>query len=147
MTSNQRGVVGGVEVLPFGLLIFVAGTLVILHAFSIVNAKLAVADAAREGARAAIDNVEADQAASVATAAARRAFGGSGLPQDQLFVTITGPPAGRCGLLAVTAAYRVPGIRVPVVSAFRHPTTVRSTYREHVERFGSGATGDATCGG
>jgi hypothetical protein len=49
---DEGGAVGGLEVLPFGLLIFVVGILLVVNAWAVVDAKLAAEAAAREAARA-----------------------------------------------------------------------------------------------
>jgi len=52
---SQRGQIGGFEVLPFGLLLFVAAMLVITNAWAVIDAKHATSSAAREGARAYVE--------------------------------------------------------------------------------------------
>ncbi|MBA2283441.1 MAG: hypothetical protein H0W25_19710, partial [Acidimicrobiia bacterium] len=48
---DERGQMGGIEALPFGLLIFVVGALLVANAWAVIDAKLAVTAAAREAAR------------------------------------------------------------------------------------------------
>ena len=52
---DERGQAGGVEALPFGLLIFVVGALLVASAWVVVDAKLAVVSAAREAARTYVE--------------------------------------------------------------------------------------------
>ena len=58
--NEDCGQVGGIEVLPFGLLVFIVGTLLVANAWAVVDAKLAVTSAAREAVRS---YVEADDGA------------------------------------------------------------------------------------
>src|SRR3954447_14686723 len=67
---DERGQVGGLEALAFGLLIFVIGTLIVANAWAVVDAKFAVESAARQAAR---NYVEPGHADVEAAAAAQRA--------------------------------------------------------------------------
>src|SRR4029079_720569 len=53
---TERGVVGGIEVLPFGFLIFVVGSLVIANAWAVIDARMAADAAARQAARAYVES-------------------------------------------------------------------------------------------
>ena len=55
--GGDGGQVGGIEALPFGLLVFVVGALLVANAWAVVDAKLAVDAAARQATR---HYVEAD---------------------------------------------------------------------------------------
>jgi hypothetical protein len=44
---DETGAVGGIEVLPFALLVFVAGTLLLANAWAVVEGKVAASAAAR----------------------------------------------------------------------------------------------------
>ncbi|MGV3758684.1 MAG: hypothetical protein ACO1PW_03960 [Actinomycetota bacterium] len=48
---GDRGQVAGIEAIPFGLLIFVLGGLLLANAWAVVDAKLATDAAAREAVR------------------------------------------------------------------------------------------------
>ena len=48
---REQGFVAGGEVLPFGVLIFVLGTLLLVNAWAVIDAKFAVSSASREAAR------------------------------------------------------------------------------------------------
>ena len=52
---DDRGQVAGIEVLPFGFLVLVAGTLLVVNAWAVVDAKFAVDAAVREAARAYVE--------------------------------------------------------------------------------------------
>ncbi|MGZ4694068.1 MAG: hypothetical protein ACXWA3_10620, partial [Acidimicrobiales bacterium] len=48
---DDRGQLAGIEVLPFGVLVFVVGALLITNAWAVVDAKIAVDAASREAVR------------------------------------------------------------------------------------------------
>ena len=62
---GDAGQVGGIEAVPFGLLVLLVGILVLAHTWAVVDAKFVTAGTAREATRAfveAADEVEADAA-------------------------------------------------------------------------------------
>ena len=62
---GDAGQVGGIEAVPFGLLVLLVGVLVLAHTWAVVDAKFITAGTAREATRAfveAADEVEADAA-------------------------------------------------------------------------------------
>jgi hypothetical protein len=67
--SGDDGFAGGLEALVFGVLIFVIGTLLVVNAWAVVDAKFATSSAAREAVRAA---VETPRAATSVAAPTRR---------------------------------------------------------------------------
>ena len=50
LLRGDAGMVGGIEVLPFGVLIFVVGSLLVANAWAVVDTKFMVTSAAREAA-------------------------------------------------------------------------------------------------
>ncbi len=76
---GDAGQVGGIEALPFGLLIFVVGTLLIANAWAVVDAKFATDAAARQAVRTFVeadDPASARSEARAAGLAAVQAHGG-----------------------------------------------------------------------
>ena len=57
---GDAGQVGGIEALPFGLLIFVAGSLLIANAWAVVDAKFATDAAARQAVRTFVESDDHD---------------------------------------------------------------------------------------
>jgi Flp pilus assembly protein TadG len=137
---DDRGQVAGIEVLPFGFLVLVAGTLLVVNAWAVVDAKFAVTAAAREAARA---YVEAPDEGSARAAAEQRAIEalaahGRGDP-DRIEVSVDAPEGfGRCVPVVVTVSYRVPALSVPFVGGFGRALTVRSTHTELVDPYRDG---------
>ena len=52
---DDRGQFAGIEALPFGVLVFVLGSLLLTNAWAVVDAKATVTTAAREGARTYVE--------------------------------------------------------------------------------------------
>ncbi|HEX9992939.1 MAG TPA: hypothetical protein VGB14_08440 [Acidimicrobiales bacterium] len=142
---GDRGVVGGVEVLPFGVLVFVAGSLLVANAWAVVDAKLAVTSAAREAVRAYVEAPDAGTAAATADDAARSALAGHGRDPARLGLTLDGG-FGRCVPVVAVATYDVPAVSLPFVGGFGPALTVRAEHRELVDPFRAGLGGEADCG-
>lgn len=144
---GDGGQVGGVEVLPFGFLLFVSATLLFVNAWGVLDAKFAVTAAAREAVRAF---VEADTAAEAAEAATRRAdetlaaYGRSG-ERASMRAPELEQPFGRCVRVAITVAYEVPMISIPFLGGFGSATAVEATHSALVDPFRSDIEGTATC--
>jgi hypothetical protein len=134
---GDGGYVGGIEVLPFGLLVFLVGALLVANAWAVVDARLAAGSAAREAARTYVETVEGD--AGEATAAARiaavDALTGHGRNVDDMGFTIS--PAGavaRCQRVDVTVSYRIRAVTVPFVGGLGD-ATVSVTHSEIIDPF------------
>jgi hypothetical protein len=145
---DDRGQVGGIEVLPFGFLIFVAGTLLIVNAWAVVDARLAVSAAAREATRA---YVEAPDGAAAAAAAERRATEtlvayGRGEPGRVHLrpAEVEGGEFGRCRRIRITVTYDVPALTLPFLGGFGHAITATATHSEIVDPFRNGL-GEGSC--
>lgn len=139
---GDAGFVGGSESMLFGVLVFVAGTLLLFNAWAVVDAKMATSSAARETART---YVESDGDPGAAVAAGQAAFDATtGLSADALSTTIAGEFA-RCQRITVTSTYNVPAISLPF-GGWGSGFTVTSTHSEIVDPFRSGIDGRADCG-
>ena len=141
---DERGQAGGVEALPFGLLIFVVGALLVASAWAVIDAKLAVVSAAREAART---YVEADDAASgsvAAVAAAEEAMANHGRHQavDVRIDNETG--FVRCAPITAVVSYEVPAVPLPWIGGIGE-ITVTSRHSERIDPFRDGIPGAAQC--
>jgi len=145
---DDRGQVGGIEVLPFGVLVFVIGALIVTSAWAVVDAKVMVDAAAREAVRA---YVEAPNQAAAEAAAARAAddtVAGHGRRADHVALAIThdgGRPFARCVLVRVDARYPVPALRLPWIGGVAGVVTVHAHHTERIDPFRSGLAGTAPC--
>lgn len=147
---GDRGQVAGIEVLPFGLLVFLAGTLLVLNIWGVVDAKYAADAAAREATRFVVESVRLDRDPAEVRAGARavaaRTFSGhgrAGRPDVRIH-----PEDGslrRCDRIRVTVASRVPAIRIPFVGGFGNGFHVVATHSELVDPLRSGVGGRADC--
>lgn len=152
---SDVGVVGGIEALPFGVLIFVLGTLMVVETWAVIDAKFAVDSAAREATRRYVEADPADpagtpEALAVATGyAALEAHGRD--PQrgnvELSELDVAGSPAGfvRCARVTFTATYDVPALNLPGLGGFGPSFTVRSTHSELVDPYRDGVPGEAAC--
>lgn len=138
------------EVLPFGLLIFVGGALLIINIWAVVDTKFAADAAAREAARWVVE------AAGESTSAASLRAGATQIATDTLAdhgragpVQVEVGPADaafvRCERIHVTVAVEVPAIRLPFLGGFGDAFDVRATRGELIDPTRSGVDGLATC--
>lgn len=143
--AGERGAVGGIEVLPFGFLVFVVGALLIGNAWAVVDAKLAVEAAAREAGRAYAEAGDQPTAEREAQRAARASMEGAGRDPDRLVLTDDAPRHVRCAIVEHTASYRIPAVAIPLVGGFGG-TTVRGRHREVIDPFVAGLGPEDDCG-
>jgi hypothetical protein len=144
---GERGVVGGAEVLPFGFLVFVVGTLLLVNAWAVVDAKLTVESAAREAGRSYVEAGDARAATAAARRSAREVVAGAGRDPDRLVLSNDRPAYVRCAVVNHEATYRVPSLTLPFVGGFGRGITVHGRHRDVIDPFASGLGGTADCGG
>jgi hypothetical protein len=144
-----------VEVLPFGVLLFVIGTLLVANCWAVVDAKLATDAAAREATRRFVESpvVAADaggDAEAQAVAAGLDALAAHGRDPDTATVALTaldGPGGAgaytRCARATFTATYRVPALTLPWIGGFGEAFTVTSSHTELVDPYRDGVPGSA----
>jgi hypothetical protein len=147
--------VGGVEALPFGLLVFVVGTLLVANAWAVVDAKLAVDAAARQATRtyveadpgAAGDGRHAERRATDAGLGALDAHGRdrrrATVGLRALEATDGGTGFSRCARATFTASYEVPALTLPWIGGFGDGIDVTSSHSELVDPYRSGVPGSA----
>ncbi len=144
--SGDAGQVAGIEVLPFGFLLFVAVTLLFANAWGIFDAKLAVSSAAAHGARSYSEADTAQSAHTAATLSAQatlRAYGRTN-SAAKIDIVVT-PQFHRCARVTVTVSYPVPTIRVPFLGGFGGTRVVQSSFSEIVDPFRNRLVGMAQC--
>lgn len=145
VTSTQRtrlrgdaGQVAGIEVIPFGILIFVIGSLLIANAWAVVDAKAAVVAASREATRVYVEAPDQTSASIRAQAASRSAITGHGRNPDRARLVVdhvADEPWGRCVRVIVTVHYPVPALTLPWIGGYGHPFDVRSTHSEVIDPY------------
>jgi len=142
---GDNGQVGGIEALPFGLLIFVVGSLLIANAWAVVDAKFATDAAARQAVRTFVEADDPDVATADARAAGLAAIDAHGRDPGRAIVQPVGDPQlVRCERATFEAVYEVPALSLPLIGGYgRAPFRVRSTHSELVDPFRSGVAGSA----
>ncbi len=135
---GERGQVGGFEVLPFGLLLFVSALLVITNAWAVIDAKLAASSAAREATRAYAESTSASDANASIEQRAHEALAAYGRDGDRVGIRVDAEPFGRCARITIEVSYRVPALTVPFIGGFGSGITARSTHSEIVDPYRSG---------
>lgn len=143
--AREDGVVGGLEALPFGVLVFVVGTLIVVNAWGVVDAKMTVAGAAREAVRAYVEAPVGTDAEGLARTAANQSMDAMGRTAREPRITMAGD-ARRCNRVSATVAYKIPALRLPWVGGLGS-FTATSTASEIVDPLRSGVAGEATCVG
>lgn len=128
----------GMEVIPFGLLTFVVGALLVANAWAVIDAKMAVSAAAREATRAFVEAPVDGDPLALADAAARSAIAGAGRDPAQLVLTPLEAVFARCETVRFEASYRVPAVKVPWVGGFGSGFTASARHAEVVDPYRSG---------
>lgn len=141
---DETGAVAGWEALPFGLLVFVVGTLVIANAWAVVDAKMATTAAAREGARVLVEAPDEATGVGRVDGAVARTLEGHGRDSGGASVSLAGT-FERCAQVSVTVEVPVPSIVVPWVGGLGSGLVARSTHAELVDPLRSGVPGEASC--
>jgi hypothetical protein len=137
---DEKGFVGGLEALPFGFLVFVAGSLLLVNAWAVFDCHLAASAAAREAVRAFVESEgsEAD-ARRAGEVAALEALDGHGKQADRVAIEWTGAQLVRCQPVTATVRYQVPLVVVPWIGAFGGGVLSTSArHREVVDPFRRG---------
>ena len=138
--ADERGALGGAEVLPFLFLVFVVGILVIFNAWLVVDARLAAASAAREGARAVAESEESRSVSAARASAieALEAYGridaGNVSVED---VEFSHGAFGRCTRATVTVVYDTPFVSIPFLGGVG-TRTVTMSHSELVDPYRDG---------
>jgi hypothetical protein len=144
---DDAGQMAGMEAVPFGLLIFVIGSLLLANAWAVVDAKLAVTASAREATRAFVEASTGGEAVLAAHAAARSSIAGHGRNPNDLELSVDAAVFGRCTPVVAHASLAVSSINLPFIGGFGRTFEVRATHSEIVDPYRSGLEGEATCAG
>jgi hypothetical protein len=143
--SGEGGFAGGFEGLLFGMLLFVAGTLLIAYAWAVVDTKAATEEAARQAATMYVEAPSATLAAASAKQAADAALAGYGRDPARAAVTLAAGSFGRCQRITISVSYPAPLLVLPWIGRVGSGQAVRANHSELVDPYGSGLPGTATC--
>ena len=142
---REDGQVAGIEILPLALLVFVVGSLLLVNAWAVIDAKLAASDAAAATAQAYAEvpgGLDTAQAWQVASAAGQDAFDAAALPADRTRLRPRIEPGPtRCGRVVVEATVVVPRIVLPWIGGFGDGIEVRARHSRLVDPFRDGLDG------
>jgi len=127
----------GIEALPFALLTFVVGTLIVVNAWAVIDAKITVSSAAREATRAYVEAPVDGDPAGLADTAARAAVVGAGRDPQRLTLMQLDGSFARCNTVRFEAAYRLPAMRIPWLGGLG-TFTARARHAEIVDPFRTG---------
>jgi hypothetical protein len=143
---DERGQVGNVEVLPFGLLVFVIGALLVTNAWAVIDARGTAASASREAVRAYAEASDAFTADRDAREAAANTAIGHGRDPGRLRLDIEPQgPFARCVPVTIRASYEVPALHLPWIGGFGHAFDVVDGHTELIDPYRSGLGGEAQC--
>lgn len=142
---GEDGVVGGVEALPFSVLIFVVGTLILVNAWGVVDAKLAATAAAREAARTFVESDGGPSGLDAADRAGKGAYENYGRDPDKITLVPTYDAFQRCGRVTYVAETQVKAIKVPFIAGLGD-FTVEARHSEQIDALRSGVGGEGACG-
>lgn len=135
---------GGIEALPFGILIFVVGSLLIANAWAVVDAKFATDAAARQAVRTYVEGTDPASARLDAYAAGIESVRAHGRDPSRATVVAVGEaPLVRCARVTFEARYEVPALSLPFIGGYGAAFSVRSTHSELVDPFRNGLPGTA----
>ena len=147
---GERGQVAGIEALPFGLLIFVAGTLLVVNIWGVVDAKFAADAASREATRYVVESARLDRDPSTiragAQAVATQTLEDHGRRRrPDVRIRPEDARLERCERIQVTVSTRVPAIRLPFFGGFGDGFEIVATHSELIDPTRSGVGGQADC--
>ena len=145
MTRGEDGQVGGLEAAVFGVLVFVLGTLLVVNAWGVIDAKLAATSAAREAARSYVEATSPADADRAARRAADEAIVGHGRHLERANLERVGGSFSRCTRVTYQVQYRVPLVVIPLIGQGGSGFTVGARHSEVVDPYRSGLEGRAAC--
>ncbi len=135
---DEAGMAAGLEAIVFGLLTFVVGVLLAANAWAVVDAKMAVASAAREATRAYVEAPPGSDPLALADTAAREAISGHGRDPTRLQLTPVDASFTRCATVRFEASYQVPALTLPWVGGQGAGFTATARHAEIVDPFRDG---------
>ncbi|MDD9372364.1 MAG: hypothetical protein PV358_19740 [Acidimicrobiales bacterium] len=151
---SDAGQVGGIEALPFGVLVFVIGALLVANCWAVIDAKIAVDAAARQATRHYVEGDAGADPEQSAVEAGLATMAAHGRDPAQAHIVLAGLDGShgqqgftRCARATFTASYRVPALTIPWIGGFGDGIDVSSSHSELVDPFRSGVPGSAEgCG-
>lgn len=130
---DERGQMAGIETIPFGILVFVAGTLLVTNAWAGVTNRTTADSIAREYLRAYTRAETRPEGLADGARAAQLVAASHQLGADR--VQVVEPTAwAACALATVQVTITVPEIRAPFLGGFG-TQEVRVTHRDRIDSY------------
>lgn len=132
--GTESGQAAGIETIPFGILVFIGGLLLVVNVWAVVDTRAALDTAARDYLRA----YTSSSTSALGRAAGREAaLASMGARAHGRAVEITAPdePFGPCRPATVELRLEVPAIRAPFIGSIG-TTAVTATETELVQPYG-----------
>jgi hypothetical protein len=143
---DERGAIGGLEGLAFGVLLFAFGTLMVVNAWAVVDGKMTASAAAREATRSYVEATNEREALTNANNAAMDAVNGRPNAHTLLAVTpLSNRGFGRCEEVTATVRIDIPRVRLPLIGGTGGTFPVSATHTEVIDPYRSGLASTATC--
>lgn len=144
---DERGAMGGVEGMAFGVLIFAFGTLMIINAWAVVDGKMTAGAAAREATRAFVESPNQQAALVAANASADAVVNGRRNAQTTVEIApITGGSGfGRCEQVTASVRINVPRVSLPLIGGTGGNFPVSASHTEVIDPYRSGLSSTASC--
>ena len=145
---DERGQFAGIEAIPFSILVFVVGSLLVANAWAVVDAKFVVTSAAREAARTYVEASDLSTGRLRAEEAAASVVVNHGRSTERFTLDWEPelPPLSRCARVTARAQYDVPAITLPFIGGYGNAFEVTSTHSEIVDPFRDGLDPVGGCG-
>ncbi|MCU1498015.1 MAG: hypothetical protein JWM47_1968 [Acidimicrobiales bacterium] len=142
--GDESGFVGGFEAIPFGFLVFVVGTLLLVNAWAVFDSHMAASAAAREAVRVFVESDGPDSDARLrGQGAAVATLEGQGKQESRMHLSWRNGQLVRCQAVTVTVTYDVPTISLPwiggwgsVIATSAHHTEIVDPYRAGLDTDG-----------
>jgi hypothetical protein len=139
---GERGQAAGIETLPFGVLVFVAGTLLVVNAWAVVSNRATADSLAREYLRAYTKESSRPDALEAGQQVVDAIVASHDMPADRVHVD---PPTawGACAVAVVTVRLTVPDIQAPFLGSLgSHRITV--VHRDRIDAYRRGVAATTT---
>jgi hypothetical protein len=143
---GEDGFAGTVVGVLIGFIVLLAGTLLVAHAWGVVDTKSATTEAARAAARSYVEAPDSIAATSDATIAADLVLQGLGRDPARAGISVVSGSFSRCDRITIAVTYPAPVVSLPLVGRIGAAESVRSMHSELVDPYRSGLPGTASCG-
>jgi hypothetical protein len=127
-------------------LLFIVGTLLVAHAWAVIDTKAATQAASRQAARTYVEGASSLAAASEAQQAAAVALEGYGRTPGRAQVRLVSGTFGRCQRITISVSYPAPLLVLPWLGRVGSAEEVRAEHTELVDPYRNGLPGTSACG-